>query len=106
MLVRLVRIQLNRVAIFFNVRYAYTQQPLDEKTRTQYIFSIIGGRATGNYQFQAGFCGLTDVPGEFQKAVDLTLKNKKHTFAVSDDILMILHGSKEQHIEILTKNLR
>ena len=47
----------------------------------------------------------TDMPAEFQKAVDLTLNNKKDTFAFLDDIPIISHGMKEQHIEKLTKVL-
>ena len=88
-----------------DLRYAYSQLPLDETTRTRCNFSITGGNATGTYQFQTGFCGLTDMPAEFQKAIDLTLNNEKDTFANLDDILIILHGTKEQHIEKLTKIL-
>ena len=88
-----------------DLRYAYSQLPLDEPTRTQCNFSIIGGKATGTYQFQTGFYGLTDMPAEFQKAIDLTLNNEKDTFAFLDDILIISHGTKEKHIEKLTKVL-
>ena len=88
-----------------DLRYAYSQLPLDETTRTQCNFSIIGGRATGTYQFQTGFYGLTGMPAEFQKAIDLTLNNEKDTFAFLDDILIISHGTKEQHIDKLTKLL-
>ena len=87
-----------------DLRYAYSQLPLDEKTRTQCNFSIIGGRATGAYQFRAGFYGLTDMTADFQKAIDLTLNIGKDTFAFLDDILVISHGPKEQHIEKITKN--
>ena len=45
------------------------------------------------------------MPAEFQKAIDLTLNNEKDTFAFLDDILIISHGTKEQHIEKLTKVL-
>ena len=62
-----------------DLRYAYSQLPIDETTRTQCIFSIIWCRATGTYQFQTGFYGLTDMPAEFQKALDLTLNNEKKT---------------------------
>ena len=88
-----------------DLRYAYSQLPLDDTTRTQCNFSIIGGRATGTYQFQTGFYGLTDMPAEFQKAIDLILNNEKDTFAFLDDILIISHGTKEQHIDKLTKVL-
>ena len=69
-----------------DLRYAYGQLPLDETTRTQCNFSIIGGRAKGTYQFQTGFYGLTDMPAEFRKAIDLTLNNEKDTFAFLDDV--------------------
>ena len=48
-----------------DLRYAYSQLPLDASTRTLCNFSIIGGQATGTYQFQTGFYGLTDMPAEF-----------------------------------------
>ena len=60
-------------------RYAYSQIPLDKTTREQCNFSLIGGSATGTYQFQTRFYGLTDMPAEFQKAVDLTLTNCNNT---------------------------
>ena len=56
-----------------------TQFPLDKTTREQCNFSLIGGNATGTYQFQTGFYGLTDMPAEIQKAIDLTLTNCENT---------------------------
>ena len=56
-----------------DLRYAYSQIPLDKKTREQCKFSLIGGNATGTYQFQTGFYEITDLPAEFQRAIDLTL---------------------------------
>ena len=81
----------------FDLRYAYFQIPLDQKTREQCNFSLIGGNATGTYQFQTGFYGLTDVPAEFQKAVDMTLTNSTNTYAYLDDILIVTKGSTELH---------
>ena len=81
-----------------DLRYAYSQLRLDDATREQCNFSIIGGHATGTYQFQTGFYGLTDMPAEFQKAIDLTLNNERDTFAFLDDILIISHGTKEDHM--------
>ena len=81
----------------FDLRYAYSQIPLDQKTREQCNFSSIGGNATGTYQFQTGFYGLTDMPAEFQKAVDLTLTNSTNTYAYLDDILIVTKGSTELH---------
>ena len=36
----------------FDLRYAYSQIPLDQKTRERCNFGLIGGNATGTYQFQ------------------------------------------------------
>ena len=58
-----------------DLRYAYSQIPLEKTTKEQCNFSLIGSNATGTYQFQTGFYGLTDMPAEFQKAIDLTLAN-------------------------------
>ena len=33
------------------------------------VISVSGGNAPGTYQFQTGFCGLTDMPALFQKAI-------------------------------------
>ena len=60
-------------------------------------FSLIGGNATGTYQFITGFYGLTDMPAEFQKAIDLTLTNCANTHAYLDDILIVMKGSTELH---------
>ena len=80
-----------------DLRYAYSQIPLDETTREQCNFSLIGGKATGTYQFQTGFYGLTDMPAEFQKAIDLTLTNCTNTYAYMDDILIVTKGSLDVH---------
>ena len=68
-----------------------------EKKREQCNFSLVGGNATETYQFQTGIYGLTDMPAEFQKAVDLTLTNCTNTYAYLDDILVVTKGNKELH---------
>ena len=78
-----------------DLRYAYSQIPLDQKTRKQGNFNLIGSNATGTYQFQTGFYGLTDMPAEFQKAIDLTLANCLNTYAYLHDILIVSKGSTE-----------
>ena len=35
---------------------------------------------TGTYRFKTGFYGLTDMPAEFQKAMDYTLIGLKNSF--------------------------
>ena len=58
-----------------DLRYAYSQIRLDKAAREQCNFSLIGGNATGTYQFQTRFYGLTDMPAVFQRSVDLALTN-------------------------------
>ena len=79
------------------LRYAYSQIPPDKPTREQCNFSLIGGNATGTYQFQTGFYGQTDMPAEFQKAIDLTLTNCQNIYAYLDDILIVKKGSIDMH---------
>ena len=47
---------------------------------------------------------VTDMPADFQKAIDLTLNNEKDTFAFLDDILIISHGTKGTMNNEQTKN--
>ena len=90
-----------------DLRYAYSQIPLDKTTQEQCNFSLIGGNATGTYQFQTGFYGLTDMSVEFQKAVDLTVTNCNITYTYLDDILIVTKGTLETHRQklqtVLTK---
>ena len=58
-------------------RYVYCQLQIDEATANYCIINIMGGQATGTYRFTIGFYGLTDMPAEFQKAIDTTLKGLK-----------------------------
>ena len=78
-----------------DLRYAYSQIPLDKTTREQCNIRIIGGNDTRTYQFQTVFYGFTDMPAEFQKAVDLTLTNCNNTYAYLDDILIVTKGTIE-----------
>ena len=52
---------------------------------------------TGTYRFQTAFYGLTDMPAEFQKAMDYTLIGLKNTYWFLDDILIVNKGSLEEH---------
>ena len=62
-------------------------------------FNIICGNSTGTYRFIFGFYGLTDMPAEFQKAMDYTLVGLTNTYCFFDDIIVVTKGSKELHIE-------
>ena len=64
----------------FNLKYAYSQLNLDANTANHCKFNIISGDMTGTYRFQTGFYGLTDMPAEFQKAMDFTLFGIQNTY--------------------------
>ena len=78
--------------------YAYGQVELSEETSGHCNFQIIGGKATGIYRFVTGFYGLTTMPTEFQRIIDLTLAGITNTFAFIDDILTVTHGTEEDYI--------
>ena len=42
---------------------------------SQCNFNIVCVEQTGTYRFKTGFYGLTDMPKEFQKAMDNTLQS-------------------------------
>ena len=60
---------------------------------------------TGTYRFKTGFHGLTDMPAEFQKAIDCTLAGLNNTFFFLDDILIVSRGGIEQHLDLIRKCL-
>ena len=89
-----------------DLRYAYSQLPLDEATSKQCNFNIVGGQATGMYRFITGFYGLTDMPAEFQKAIDSTLKGLRDTYTFLDDIIIVSGGGIKTHKEKVFKCLQ
>ena len=72
-----------------DLKYAYSQIPLEPELQKHCNFNILGGKATGTYRFLKGFYGLTDIPATFQKPIDVTLQNSHNKFALLDDILVI-----------------
>ena len=78
-----------------DLKYAYSQKNLDTNTANHCRFNIISGDMTGTYRFQTGFYGLTDMPAEFQKAMDYTLIGLKNTYFL-DDILIVIKESLEE----------
>ena len=53
-----------------DLKYAHSQLNLDPNAANHFIFNLISGDMTGTYRFQNGFYGHTDMPDEFQSAVD------------------------------------
>ena len=89
-----------------DLNYAYSQLLLSDKTSKHCNFNIVGGSATGTYRFKTGFYGLTDMPTEFQKAMDRTLDGCLNTLAYLDDVLIVSFGSLEKHNELVEKVLK
>ena len=82
-----------------DLKYAYSQIPLDDSIAEHCNFNILGGKATGTYRFINGFYGLTDMPATLQKIIDKTLQGCKNYFAFLDDIPMATKGKLRQHEE-------
>ena len=89
-----------------DLKYAYSQLKLHPDTSKHCNFNIVGGKATGTYRFLTGFYGLTDMPAEFQKAIDNTLINLRNTFCFLDDILIASRGTKEEHMALVNACLK
>ena len=80
-----------------DLKYAYSQLNLDSNNANHCNFNIISGDMTGTYRFQTGFYGLTDMPAEFQKAMDYTFIGLKNNYCFLDDILIVSKGSEAEH---------
>ena len=63
-----------------DLKYAYRQLNLQPENAKHCNFKIVSGDMTLMYRFKTGFYGrLTEMPAEFQKAMDYTLiGHKKH----------------------------
>ena len=88
-----------------DMKYAYGQIPLDESTAKHCNFQIIGGKSTVTYRFVTGHYGLTKMPTDFQKVMDLTLINMDGTFVYIDDILIFTKGEKSVHMQTVREVL-
>ena len=89
-----------------DLKYAYSQLNLDANTANHCNFSIVSGDMTGTYRFQTEFYGLTDMPAEFQKAMDYTLNGLQNTYCFLDDILIVSKGSLKEHKSYVMKCLQ
>ena len=88
-----------------DLKYAYSQIPIDPQLQKHCNFNILGGKATGTYRLLNGFYGLTDMPATFQKTIDVTLRKCHNKFAFLDDILVITKGKITDHEKELVKIL-
>ena len=88
-----------------DLKYAYSQIPLDDSIKKHFNFNIIGGKASGTYRFINGFYGLTNMPATFQKTIDKTLHDINSNFFYLDDILIITKRTKDEHEKEIGKTL-
>ena len=58
---------------------------------------------TGTYCFKTGFYALTDLPAEFQKAIESTSAGLNNKFCFLDDILIVSRGRIENHLDLMRK---
>ena len=76
-------------------KYGYSQLKLHSVTSRHCNFNTICGDSTGTYRLKTGFYGLTDMPAEFQKAMDYSLVGVTNTYCFLDDIIVVSKGSEE-----------
>ena len=81
------------------------QVPLDESTAKHCNFQLIGGKSTGTYRFITGHYGLSILPTEFRKLMDITLVNMDCTFVYIDHTLIVTKGEKSVHMQKIQKVL-
>ena len=84
-----------------DLQYAYSQLNLHSDTAGHCNFNLVSGDMTVTYRFKTGFYGLTDMPAEFQKAIDCTLAGLSNTFCFLDDILIVGRDRIEQHLDLV-----
>ena len=89
-----------------DLNYAYSQLKLHQDTAKHCYFNIICGESTGTYRFKTGFYGLTDMPAEFQKAMDYTLIGLQNTYCFLDDIIIVSTGTEADHLAYVFKCLK
>ena len=89
-----------------DMTYAYGQVPLHLLTAKHCNFQIIGGESTGTYRFVTGFYGLTVMPTDFQKVMDLLLARFREVFVFIDDILIVTKGTTQEHLDKVREILK
>ena len=83
------------------LKYVYSQMNLHPETAKHCNFNFVSCDMTGTYRFKTGHYGLTDMPAEFEKAMDYKLVGLKNTFCFLDDILIVCKCSEEDHFQLV-----
>ena len=89
-----------------DLKHAYSQMKLHHDTAKHCNFNMICGESTDTYRFKTGFYDLTDMPSEFQKAMDYTLVGLKNNFCFLDDIIIVSNGTETDHLAYVRKCLK
>ena len=89
-----------------DLKDAYRRLKLHPDTSRHCNFNIICGDSNDTYRFKTGFYRLTDMPAEFQKAMDYILFGLTNTYCFLDDIIVVSKSSKELHIKCIYNCLR
>ena len=94
---------LQKTAYFtdFDLQYAYSQINFHTDAARKCNFNIVSCDMTGTYRFKTGFCGLTDIPPERQKAIGCTLAGLNNILCFLDDILIVSWGRIEDHLDLV-----
>ena len=89
-----------------DLKYAYRQLKLYHDIAKHCNFNIICGESTGTYRFKNGFYGLTDMPADFQKAMDYKLVGLQNTYCFLDEIVVVSTVTETDHLAYVTKCLK
>ena len=82
------------------LNYNYTKTPDNTK------FNINCGESTGIYRFKTRFYVLTDMPAEFQKAMNYAILGLQNNYCFLDDIIIVSTGSESDHFSYVIKCLK
>ena len=88
-----------------DLQYAYNQLNLHIDTARHCNFNLVSGDMTGTYRFKTGFYGLTDMPAEFQKAIDCTLAGLDNTFCFFGRYINSQQRRHRKHLDLVRKCL-
>ena len=88
-----------------DLQYAYSQLNLHTDTARHCNFNIVSGTLTHNHRFKTSFYGLTDMPAEFQKAIDCTLLGLNNILCFLDNKLIVIRSRIEHHLDLVEKCL-
>ena len=89
-----------------DMTYAYGPIPLNLLTAKHCNFQIIGGGSTGTYRFVTGFYGLSVMPTEFKKRMDMLLAKIGDVFVFIENILIVTKATKSEHLDKVQENFK